>query len=75
MGCQAAALDLKTLDVAIKDNDKGFPVERRLHAKTQKRLGLLGMRELGEIVNGNFTVASVPGKGTTILAQIPLADV
>jgi hypothetical protein len=26
------------------------------------------------MVGGNFTVTSAPGKGTTVLAQIPLAD-
>jgi signal transduction histidine kinase len=58
----------------IKDNGKGFPQERVLHAKKRKRLGLLGMRERLEMVGGNFTVTSAPGKGTTIVAQIPLTD-
>jgi signal transduction histidine kinase len=57
----------------IKDDGKGFPAERVSHAKKQKRLGMLGMRERLEMVNGNLTVESVPGKGTTILAQIPFA--
>ena len=56
----------------IKDNGKCFQVERVLHAKKSKRLGLLGMRERLEMVGGNFAVKSAPGKGTTILAQIPL---
>ena len=43
-----------------------------LHAKKNKRLGLLGMRERVEMVGGKFTVESAPGKGTTIQAQIPL---
>jgi signal transduction histidine kinase len=59
----------------IKDNGKGFPAEQVLHARKQKRLGLLGMRERVEMVNGNFAINSAPGKGTTILAQIPLRDV
>jgi signal transduction histidine kinase len=59
----------------IKDNGKGFAAERVLLAKKNKRLGLLGMRERVEMVNGNFTIKSRPGKGTTILAQIPLTDV
>jgi signal transduction histidine kinase len=59
----------------IKDNGKGLPAGRALHSKKQKRLGLLGMRERVEMVSGNFTIESVSGKGTTILAQIPLANV
>jgi signal transduction histidine kinase len=30
------------------------------------------MKERLEMVGGNFSVTSAPGKGTTILAQIPL---
>jgi signal transduction histidine kinase len=55
----------------IKDDGKSFNVERALHANGGKRLGLLGMRERLEMVGGKFVVESSPGKGTTILAQIP----
>ena len=58
----------------IKDNGKGFQAERLLHAKKNKRLGLLGMRERVDMVKGKFTIQSAPGKGTTILAEIPLDD-
>ena len=55
----------------IKDDGKSFNVERTLHANGGKRLGLLGMRERLEMVGGKFVVESSPGKGTTVLAQIP----
>ena len=58
----------------IKDNGKGFQEERVLHARKSKRLGLLGMRERLEMIGGKFTITSAPGKGTTILAQIPVMD-
>jgi signal transduction histidine kinase len=58
----------------IKDNGKGFREERMLRAKNGRRLGLLGMKERLEMVGGNFTVTSAPGKGTTVLAQVPLMD-
>ena len=58
----------------IKDDGKSFNVERTLHANGGKRLGLLGMRERLEMVGGKFIVESSPGKGTTILAQIPSGD-
>ena len=60
--------------MTITDDGKGFQTERVLHAKKGKRLGLLGMRERLEMVGGSFTVTSAPGKGTTVLAQIPLID-
>ena len=58
----------------IHDNGKSFEVERVLFAKRHKRLGLLGMRERVEMIGGSFGVESVPGKGTTIHAQIPLGN-
>jgi signal transduction histidine kinase len=58
----------------IKDNGKGFPAEHLLHGKKKNRLGLLGMRERVEMVRGRFSIQSARGRGTTILAQIPLAD-
>lgn len=56
----------------IKDDGKSFQVDRVLHRKGSKRLGLLGMRERLEMVGGHFGVESVQGQGTTVIAQIPL---
>ena len=58
----------------IKDNGKSFQVDSVLHAKGNKRLGLLGMRERVEMVGGSLRVESAPGQGTTICAQIPLGN-
>jgi signal transduction histidine kinase len=56
----------------IKDDGISFQVDRVLHRKGSKRLGLLGMRERLEMVGGDFGVESVQGQGTTVIAQIPL---
>jgi len=58
----------------IKDNGKSFQAQRVMHSKRNTRLGLIGMRERLEMVGGNFSVESAPGKGTTVRAQIPLAN-
>jgi signal transduction histidine kinase len=58
----------------IKDDGKGFEKERVLSARRGQRLGLLGMRERLDMVGGKFTVTSRPGKGTTVLAQVPLMN-
>jgi PAS domain S-box-containing protein len=55
----------------IKDDGKSFQVERTLHSRGRKHLGLLGMRERLEMVGGHFEVESAPGKGTTITAFLP----
>jgi signal transduction histidine kinase len=57
--------------MTVWDNGKSFEVERMLHARGRKRLGLLGMRERLEMVGGRFEIESVSGKGTVITANIP----
>jgi signal transduction histidine kinase len=73
-----AEVKIQKLDGAvcmtIKDDGNGFQKELVLHAKKGKRLGLLGMRERLEMVGGKFSVISAPGKGTTVLAQVPLTS-
>jgi signal transduction histidine kinase len=58
----------------IKDNGKSFEAQRVMDSKRNTRLGLIGMRERLEMVGGSFGVESAPGKGTTILAQIPFTN-
>ena len=55
----------------IRDDGRSFDVERLLHSRKNKRMGLLGMRERVEMVGGKFSVESTPGMGTKISAQIP----
>jgi len=58
----------------IKDDGKSFQMQGTLPARKKKGLGLLGMRERVEMIGGCFAVESSPGKGTTIRADIPLAN-
>jgi PAS domain S-box-containing protein len=73
-----AEVKIEKLDGAvcmtIKDDGKGFQTERVLHVKKNRRLGLVGMKERLEMAGGNFTVTSGPGKGTNVVAQIPLIE-
>jgi PAS domain S-box-containing protein len=55
----------------ISDDGKSFPVERMLEARLGGHLGLVGMRERVEMLGGRFAVESAPGKGTTVIAEIP----
>ena len=64
----------RAVGVTIQDNGKSFQVERVLHAKANKRLGLLGMRERVEMVGGRLRVESAPGQGTTIRVEIPFTN-
>lgn len=55
----------------IHDNGKSFSVEKTLFGAGNKRLGLVGMKERVEMVGGTLIIASAPGEGTTVTAQIP----
>ena len=57
----------------IKDDGRGLDVKKVFSDRPFKCLGLLGMRERVEMVGGTFTMESVPGAGTTLRADIPVA--
>ncbi|MEW6442399.1 MAG: ATP-binding protein [bacterium] len=55
------------IELSIQDNGRGFdPAEAS--GRTQKGLGLLGMRERTELSGGFFHIESARGKGTMIRA-------
>ncbi|MBL9186204.1 MAG: PAS domain S-box protein [Opitutaceae bacterium] len=55
----------------VRDNGKSFQVPQALNARTNKRLGLLGMRERVEMIGGTLIIESSPGQGTTVRADVP----
>jgi PAS domain S-box-containing protein len=59
--------------MVVQDDGRGFQTERVLHARKTNRLGILGMRERLEMVGGSFAIQSTPGKGTTVVVQVPLS--
>lgn len=62
------------IGMEITDDGRSFQVQRVMQSRGRKHLGLLGMRERLEMVGGRFDVESAPGKGTTVRAEIPLAN-
>jgi signal transduction histidine kinase len=57
------------LKAIIEDDGVGF--DRQVVAKNG-RLGLYGMRERAELLNGALTIESGPGQGTSIFVEVPL---
>jgi signal transduction histidine kinase len=55
----------------ISDNGRSFAVGKALSDPNPKRLGLIGMKERIEMVGGTLSIASEPGKGTTVCAIVP----
>lgn len=57
------------LRLSVTDNGKGFDVQS---GGRKKSLGLLGMKERAAIIDGNLEIISSPGKGTSVVIEIPL---
>jgi two-component system NarL family sensor kinase len=55
--------------LSIRDNGQGF----NPRATADGHHGLVGMRERARILGGSLRVESGPGRGTRILARVPLA--
>ncbi len=56
----------------IADNGRSFCVNEQLAGKGKRRLGLIGMQERVRLVNGTFSIESIPGQGTTVRVQLPV---
>lgn len=52
----------------IEDDGIGFDTST---VDTERRLGLVGMRERAALVSGRFEIESTAGKGTTVLVRVP----
>jgi signal transduction histidine kinase len=55
----------ESIHVQIVDDGSGFPAER------VRGMGILGMEERVKRLEGSLAIKSSPGKGTTVLAEIP----
>ena len=72
-GARSASVTLRQMDdgllLAVRDDGVGFdpskPAKRR-------SLGLASMRERVQLVNGTLDVESAPGRGTAVVAWVPL---
>jgi signal transduction histidine kinase len=63
-----------TVRLLVSDDGRGFtppPLAGPTVAERAEHIGLRGMRERMTLVGGTFTVESSPGKGTTILVEVP----
>lgn len=56
----------------IEDKGKGFDVEAVRSSEPEKHLGLLGMEERVDMMDGRLQIESTPGIGTTVFVELPL---
>ena len=60
----------ENLNIIVEDNGKGF--DRSQLGQDSNGMGLTNIEKRVEHLEGNFTVDSVMGKGTSILIDIPV---
>ena len=58
------------VDLLVRDDGKGFDMNNR----KRKSRGIIGMRERVELLGGQLTLESSPGKGTSISATLPKVE-
>jgi signal transduction histidine kinase len=72
-GVNQFSLEMLTLEdeihLAVADEGTGFDIEA---AKRKQGLGLMSMQERVHLVHGLLSVESKPGRGTQVLAVVPL---
>lgn len=62
-----------TIRLLIEDNGKGFDLGKLTAAGDKSlHLGVVGMAERVELMNGTFRILSQPGAGTRIVVEVPL---
>jgi PAS domain S-box-containing protein len=57
------------ISLTVSDSGIGFDWQ---DAMNRRGLGLISMRERLRLVNGELSIQSVPGRGTIVLARVPL---
>lgn len=63
------------LTLEVRDAGKGFDLGGAMDRTAGEGIGLMGMRERAEHLNGSLDVRSSPGKGTVVSLRIPLSRV
>jgi len=62
-------------ELIISDDGVGFDLKSVQSRKIEERgLGLLGMRERLDLLDGSFRIQTAPGKGTTLHAIAPISQ-
>jgi two-component system NarL family sensor kinase len=59
-----------TLSLSVRDDGRGFSPRARVAGGSSH--GLVGMRERARLLGGRIELSSAPGKGTRIVARVPL---
>jgi len=63
----------KGVAIQVEDDGIGFDISKWPTATSaEHRAGLLGMKERAELLGGTLTIDTKPGRGTKVIAEIPV---
>ncbi len=68
----AATFAPTRVSIVVEDDGLGFDTDR-VAGPAAGHIGLIGMKERAQSINGQLTVESLPGRGTRITLVLPLA--
>jgi signal transduction histidine kinase len=61
--------------MTVTDDGKGFELPNQTESLASAgKLGIIGMQERARLLGGNLEIRSEPGKGTQVMAVVPLPD-
>jgi signal transduction histidine kinase len=60
----------RTVKTTIKDDGKGFTLPKYNQLIAQGKLGLIGMKQRAQALNGKVDIYSLPGAGTTVTVEV-----
>ena len=63
---------LGEFSLEVRDNGAGFALASEMDRAPGNGIGLMGMRERAQHLNGTFTIRSAPGQGTVLNVRIPI---
>lgn len=61
----------KLINIMIQDNGKGFDINKA--TKKSKGMGLQSLKQMVEELDGEISFDSQPGKGTTVIIDLPVS--
>ena len=64
----------KKMNIQVRDDGKGFNMDKVMANKEREGYGLIGMKERVQLLNGEINIATAPGKGTSISISVPLEN-
>lgn len=62
----------KKVNIHIKDDGRGFDLDKVMADKNRDGYGLVGMRERVQLLEGELNITTAPGQGTSINISVPV---